>query len=79
MKLEINQSHECKEIEAQEGERILQVLKLNGKWYFVTYEKEAYGIGYCPFCGEELNDESHIKDFSDIFKAYFAGEKEETP
>jgi len=35
---------------------------LTREWYFETIEKEyadpecrAYGIRYCPWCGEELN------------------------
>lgn len=57
MNLARNESHECEIIQEQEGERILQVLKLNGKWYFVTYDKEAYGIRNCPYCGVELKGE----------------------
>ena len=57
MKLVKNESHECESLEKQKGERILQVLKLNGKWYFVTYDKKAYGIRNCPYCGIELKRE----------------------
>jgi len=30
------------------------VSKINDKWYFVTKDRKAYGIAFCPWCGENL-------------------------
>ena len=49
--------HECKFLEDQSEERFLQVLKIENEWYFITYNKEGYGIRNCPYCGKLLREE----------------------
>ena len=50
--------HECKTM--QEAKVDISVETIGRKWYWIFWGEKrncAYGIAYCPYCGENLEKE----------------------